>query len=1315
MKKLFPLILFCMLFLSVSPAFAEQSDLASLRIESTVAELHPGTTGQLTVSLFDEDGNPFMEPADITYTSINPYAASVDSTGEVTANHVGTTKIIVTAQSGIKTVSNSIALHVADPASGVLTFENTPNGQLPPGVSTSTPSLSYVTDERGDASRRSALIWDTSTTALADLKYGTSSSQTKTLEFSVYPVGSYAALQILNGSNSAADTAFWIGFASNGLLYYDGTKYVNITNTNVLTKNQWNKVHIEITNTDKTSGKADIYVNGALKGTAYKTAGSYGSNTAAGINAVRFMSSGTAPVTDKFYIDNLSLVDGIVPVEEEPLTIDLGAPYSIADNSADESEYAHIPFTYANPDASRVYVNYSRHEDTYLSHPIDSTKISADGAATFPTTIDNPDMFIMTMAQLPDGRTFAKNYMNYYLTDTTAATTSWIIDNDVWQRVDGVLTMPAAEVEEVDGPLVGSVDWYPMVFSKGIVVLDDGTILNTLYGFGKAYLVQSSDNGQTWTYRSTIAANDGTLFHTDGSEIYFAEPSLQLAADGSLLSIMRTVSNMPLYQTRSYDQGLTWSKPELLPGIDPSLARSIYPQTLLLDNGVLVLTTGRPNNKLLFSLDGSGYKWEYAVTTVAPAPPATTTGNTSISRIGVNKILQVGDHGFIHNAPAGIWGVTAELTRIVHPNPVIESARLKTEKDIMALQSLYALTLDAAFDTNSNIIDKNDTTVTYYSETPEYAEIDSETGTITPKAEGKATFIASVEHEGVTIISNTVTIRIADEEKLYKFETAIDEFALEPGQLASISNMSYNRLGDDLNGVSYSYVSSDSSVAAVDAVGSVTAVGPGTAAISVTAQKGDVSLTKSNSVIVKHPVWLYDSFDQDNALPPGFAKSNSIGVISQAQAYSGSNSLYIKDDSASALAGVTRAFEPAKAAVIEFMLYPERADNSIAIAVGAGGSSTANEAVILGFSKPVEGSNTLKVLGYDGLATGIISNSSGVVFNEWSKIRIEVSADSPGKLYVNDQFIVSIPLSAAKNTLDRVRFSSGGTALVGDYYFIDDVKIMYFGDVSELDLSDMKLEGVPASLQVNETAQSVSTAVYSNGAIIADVSGQASYSSSNEHVAAVSESGLITALSEGTTVISVVYGGREASASLKVTAAPAAVIHVEPLADIKVRPGTERTALSLPDQLEIMLSDGSTRLANVAWNDGNPHYDPNAAGGYEFTGLLELPGYVTNPEGKLARVFVIVEPAAETSLDSMEALLERYIDSGDIRGPLLAQLSNSLKQARHHADKGSAKQAAKHLSNFLKHLNNGPMQQHVSAEAKAMLNADAEYLIERWL
>lgn len=85
-----------------------------------------------------------------------------------------------------------------------------------------------------------------------------------------------------------------------------------------------------------------------------------------------------------------------------------------------------------------------------------------------------------------------------------------------------------------------------------------------------------------------------------------------------------------------------------------------------------------------------------------------------------------------------------------------------------------------------------------------------------------------------------------------------------------------------------------------------------------------------------------------------------------------------------------------------------------------------------------------------------------------------------------------------------------------------------------------------------------------------------------------------------------------------------------------------------------------------------------------------------------------------TSLESMMALLDRYIAAGDVRGPLVPQLQNTLDQAAHHWGKGSTKQAAHHLEHFLGHLNNGPMQQHVSAAAKAALDADARYLLQSW-
>ncbi|WHY85593.1 FN3 domain-containing metallophosphoesterase family protein [Neobacillus novalis] len=87
----------------------------------------------------------------------------------------------------------------------------------------------------------------------------------------------------------------------------------------------------------------------------------------------------------------------------------------------------------------------------------------------------------------------------------------------------------------------------------------------------------------------------------------------------------------------------------------------------------------------------------------------------------------------------------------------------------------------------------------------------------------------------------------------------------------------------------------------------------------------------------------------------------------------------------------------------------------------------------------------------------------------------------------------------------------------------------------------------------------------------------------------------------------------------------------------------------------------------------------------------------------------------ETSISSMQSLLDRYTALGDVNGPLSKQLKNSLDQADHQLNKGSKEKAAKHMQDFLKHINNKPMQGHISKSVKDVLSADAEALINLWL
>ncbi|QHT62375.1 carbohydrate-binding protein [Paenibacillus lycopersici] len=82
------------------------------------------------------------------------------------------------------------------------------------------------------------------------------------------------------------------------------------------------------------------------------------------------------------------------------------------------------------------------------------------------------------------------------------------------------------------------------------------------------------------------------------------------------------------------------------------------------------------------------------------------------------------------------------------------------------------------------------------------------------------------------------------------------------------------------------------------------------------------------------------------------------------------------------------------------------------------------------------------------------------------------------------------------------------------------------------------------------------------------------------------------------------------------------------------------------------------------------------------------------------------------SIGSMQRLVERYQQTGQLKGALVPQLTNALSQAQHHLDGGKTKQAAKSVQDFVKHLNNKAHNDLITANAKAVLNGDAAAVIQ---
>ncbi len=214
-----------------------------------------------------------------------------------------------------------------------------------------------------------------------------------------------------------------------------------------------------------------------------------------------------------------------------------------------------------------------------------------------------------------------------------------------------------------------------MMFQRSIIELEDGSLLATMFGSfdadvkdGEAkqkynfhaaqirfrsLLVRSTDGGINWDYYSTVA------FDAKAPSEGYCEPVMVRTAKGDLLCVMRTGSgpNYPLQSCRSSNDGRTWTEPRVL----PSYAASVFPDMVLLSNGVLACSFGRSGDHIIFSPDGSGETWTSKTTlyhdTHWPEPVATsgtTCGSTDIREVAPGRLLYV--YSFLENAikPGGL-------------------------------------------------------------------------------------------------------------------------------------------------------------------------------------------------------------------------------------------------------------------------------------------------------------------------------------------------------------------------------------------------------------------------------------------------------------------------------------------------------------------------------------------------------------------------------------------------------------------------------------------------------------------------------------
>ncbi len=123
--------------------------------------------------------------------------------------------------------------------------------------------------------------------------------------------------------------------------------------------------------------------------------------------------------------------------------------------------------------------------------------------------------------------------------------------------------------------------------------------------YGASWFHKSTDNGRTWEYMSRVPYEFNAEKDPEASKRYgFGEPDMCFINDNTAFALHRTTDGTgigPMYINWTKDGGRTWTKPEYFDD------RGVWPQTVKLDNGIILAGYGRPGLFIRPYLDGKWY------------------------------------------------------------------------------------------------------------------------------------------------------------------------------------------------------------------------------------------------------------------------------------------------------------------------------------------------------------------------------------------------------------------------------------------------------------------------------------------------------------------------------------------------------------------------------------------------------------------------------------------------------------------------------------------------------------------------------------
>ncbi|MEO6917065.1 MAG: sialidase family protein [Chitinophagaceae bacterium] len=190
---------------------------------------------------------------------------------------------------------------------------------------------------------------------------------------------------------------------------------------------------------------------------------------------------------------------------------------------------------------------------------------------------------------------------------------------------DNKWRLEEAKLDDPQGVRYSSRDLVPVVWWGDIHTMKDKSLVAGVYpGYylkdnqevDKQMAVvffRSTDDGHSWKVQGRIPFTpDVKVDSMYKDRIGYSEPAYEVLEDGTLLCVIRSadgdgvtngVGNGPMYATHSTDMGKTWTTPEVIAGA------GALPRLLQLQNGVTVLSSGRPGVQLRFTKTGMNDSW----------------------------------------------------------------------------------------------------------------------------------------------------------------------------------------------------------------------------------------------------------------------------------------------------------------------------------------------------------------------------------------------------------------------------------------------------------------------------------------------------------------------------------------------------------------------------------------------------------------------------------------------------------------------------------------------------------------------------------